>query len=278
MVTRRDYTAEAVEAAHGVMIELLHILGEYRDDIAVIGGWVPSLLIPDANESFVGSMDVDIALDHRKIHSDGYKTILKLLLENGYRRGPQPFTFIRTVAAGNRTLNVEIDLLAGEYEGTGKSHRSQRVQDVLPRKARGCDLAFELFEMKTIDGVLPSGGKDSVDVKVAAIVPFLTMKGMALSGRLKQKDPYDIYYCLKYYPGGLEMIADLFRPHIGNKLVHEGLMKINKCFASPEHVGPKSIADFEEVADPEERDLLMRDAYERVQSLMRSLDITDQTE
>jgi hypothetical protein len=31
MVTRRDYTAEAVEAAKSVLIELMHLLGEYKD-------------------------------------------------------------------------------------------------------------------------------------------------------------------------------------------------------------------------------------------------------
>jgi len=46
MVTRRDYTAEAVEAAKSVLIELTHLLGEYRDNIVLIGGWVPELLIP----------------------------------------------------------------------------------------------------------------------------------------------------------------------------------------------------------------------------------------
>lgn len=31
MVTRRDYRAEAVFAAKSVLIELAHLLGEYRD-------------------------------------------------------------------------------------------------------------------------------------------------------------------------------------------------------------------------------------------------------
>ena len=52
-----------------------------------------------------------------------------------------------------------MDLLAGEYEGTGKSHRTQRMQDVLARKARGCDLAFDMVMEVPIEGVLPGGGK-----------------------------------------------------------------------------------------------------------------------
>jgi hypothetical protein len=31
MVSKRDYSAEAVEAAGSVLIELVHLLGEYRD-------------------------------------------------------------------------------------------------------------------------------------------------------------------------------------------------------------------------------------------------------
>jgi hypothetical protein len=41
MVTRRDYTTEAVHAAKSVLVELVHLLGEYRDDTVLIGGWVP---------------------------------------------------------------------------------------------------------------------------------------------------------------------------------------------------------------------------------------------
>jgi len=30
------------------------------------------------------------------------------------------------------------------------------------------------------------------------------MKGMALDDRLKEKDAWDIYYCIQNYPGGLD--------------------------------------------------------------------------
>ncbi len=41
----------------------------------------------------VGSMDVDLALDHRNLRDDGYKTIRKLLLDRGYEEGKQSFVF-----------------------------------------------------------------------------------------------------------------------------------------------------------------------------------------
>jgi hypothetical protein len=43
--TRTDYHAEAVAAARAVMLELVRLLGEYRDEIVIVGGWVPDLLL-----------------------------------------------------------------------------------------------------------------------------------------------------------------------------------------------------------------------------------------
>ena len=168
---------------------------------------------------------------------------------------------------------MQVDLLAGEYEGTGKSHRHQRIQGGLARKARGCDLAFEAHIVARIEGELPGGGKDSVEVQVASIAPFLVMKGMALEDRLKEKDAWDIYYCLKNYPGGLDALAAEFRPLAEHGLVKEGLEKIAEHFASDEHVGFRFVADFEELTDPDERAIRQRDAYERASYLLNKLGV-----
>jgi len=45
VISRTDYAAEAVEAARSVMLELIRLLGEYRDDLVIVGGWVPDLLL-----------------------------------------------------------------------------------------------------------------------------------------------------------------------------------------------------------------------------------------
>lgn len=273
MVTRKDYTAEAVSAAHSVLIELMNLLGEYRENIVLIGGWVPDVLLSKEDEPHVGSIDVDLALDHKKIKDEGYRTIRELLLNRGYEEGDQPFVFERTVDVKGKEVVVEVDFLVGEYEGTGKKHRHQKIEEqgMRPRKARGCDIVFEEPEEEIIEGQLPGGGKDSVKVRVASIVPFLVMKGMAMEGRLKEKDPWDVYYCIKNYPGGVDALVQEFEPYIKHGLVKEGLEKIANKFASVEHVGPKSVADFEELTDPEEREIRERDAFERVNYLLEKL-------
>jgi hypothetical protein len=271
VISRTDYAAEAVEAARSVMLELIRLLGEYRDDMVIIGGWVPDLLLPAAGTKYIGSIDVDLAVDHRKISEAGYRTILEHLTKRGYTRGDQPYIFFRTVVVAGREIKVQVDLLAGEYGGTGKSRRHQRVQDIMPRKARGCDLAFEMASEVTIEGTLPGGGKDSAVVRVAGIVPFIVMKSMALADRMKEKDAWDIWFCLTFYPGGPGALADAFQPHLQNRLVTEGLGKLKEKFASPEHTGPKWVADFDEIDDPETRAMRQRDAYERVAGLLARL-------
>lgn len=99
------------------------------------------------------------------------------------------------------------------------------------------------------------------------------MKGIALYDRLKEKDAWDVYYCLRNYPGGLDSIIREFRDQVNHELVKEGLAKLADKFASIEHIGPKSVADFEGIMDQEAREYLIRDAYERVHYLLKGLGV-----
>lgn len=271
-LTFRDYSADQVQAARSVLLELVHLLGEYREDIVVVGGWVPQLILPAGPALHVGSIDVDLALNHRTLRQAGYATIQALLSRRSYRQDPrQPFIFHRTVVVNGNAIEVEVDLLAGEYEGTGRQHRTQPVHEGRARKARGCDLAFDLYVETEIEGELPEGGKDHARIRVSSVVAFLVMKGMALHDRLKEKDAWDIYFTVTNYPGGLDVLAEEIRPHLGHQLVREGLRKIAEKFASPEHMGPKFVADFEDIQDRDERSVRTRDAYERVSYLLSAL-------
>jgi predicted nucleotidyltransferase len=272
MVKRRDYSAELAEAARSVLLEIMRVLGEYKNDIVVVGGWVPELLLSQADEKHIGSIDVDLALNHRSMSEAGYKTILELLLSHGYRQGSkQPFIFFRTLVIANREIDVEVDFLAGEYEGTGKKRRTQRVQDMRPRKARGVDLVFDLPVTVTIRGRLPEGGDDSTEIRVASIPAFLVMKAMAMNGRLKEKDAWDIYYCIRHYPGGVDALVEEIRPFYGHGLVQEALSHLSSRFSSPSAVGPTHVVDFDDITDPGDRALRQRDAFERIQYFLNAL-------
>jgi hypothetical protein len=275
MVSQRDYTADGVAACKSVLIELVHLMGEFRDHMVIVGGWVPVLLVPEAPEAHPGTLDIDLALDFTRIAEDTYRTILKAMTARGYRQDQaQPFRFFRTIhLAGGRPVEVEVDLLAGEYGGTGPAHRTQRVQDARARKARGCDLVFANHVEVVIEGELPGGGRDRVTLRVAALVPWIVMKGMALHDRIKEKDAFDIYYAVRNCRGGAALLVDAFRPQLAEPLIVEGLRKIRGKFRTIEDAGPKWVADFLDLADPDERAIRIRDAYESISSLLDPLGI-----
>ncbi len=265
-----DYPPDAVEAAKSVLVELVHILGEYRDDMVIVGGWVPPLLMPDSS-GHVGSTDVDIALNHLAENDETYSRISETLRARGYEQDEkQPFIWYRTVEVNGESVVVEVDFLAGEYGGRGKSHRTQRVQDLKPRKARGADLLFEESVEREVTARLPDGALDSVMVKVAGVVPYVVMKSAALDTRIKEKDAYDIWFTLSNYPGGVAAIASEFEGLTDHGLVVEAIEVLRSKYASPNHFGPTSVAVFREL-DGEEAELAKRDAYERVQALLSSL-------
>jgi tRNA nucleotidyltransferase/poly(A) polymerase len=94
VVKRTDYGENAVSAARSVLIELAHLLGEYRDQFVIVGGWVPELLIDHPGELHVGSLDVDIALDHRNVPEQAYRTLQELLLAEVIHRENSLSSFI----------------------------------------------------------------------------------------------------------------------------------------------------------------------------------------
>ncbi len=271
-MTYRDCAADQVEAAKSVLLELVRIPGEYRYNVVVVGGCVPQLLLPQHPRRHAGSIDVDLALNHKRLHETGPASLQMPLLRRGCVADVrQPFIFHWTVQGGGDPIRLEVDFLAGEYEGTSARHRTQPVQEGRARKARGCDLPFDMFVETEVAGRLPDGGEDRARVRVASILAFLVMKGMALHVRLKEKDAWDIYFSLANYPGGGDALVCEILPHPGHGLVEEGLKKIAEKFAMPAHVGPRCVADFEAAAGAEERALIMRDAFERVERLLHAL-------
>jgi len=72
------------------MRDLFTYLKPYRNQIVLIGGWVPYFLLekyasPGGEyNQHVGSLDIDIALDAFSIPADAYKTILEILKERGF--------------------------------------------------------------------------------------------------------------------------------------------------------------------------------------------------
>ena len=267
----QDYNEGQKAAAHRVLVELVNLFNEYRDDIRIVGGWVPDLMFPD--EGHVGSVDVDVLINHIKLKDSGYLTMSKILLRNGYEEHPDKyFSFIKRVQVDGIDYDVDVDILAGMYGGTQKKKRSQHVQGVKALKATGGNFAFE-FDPQTIrvEAERTDGALDVARVNVIAVVPYFVMKTAAM-GRGKAKDAYDLYFLVKHYHDGLDGLAKLFEDYRESKIIHEMKEKLSEKFASPSHAGPADVAAFLDLVDEEEIAFTKRDAYEQIQALIRKLE------
>lgn len=264
-----DYSSGQTEAAHRVLVELVNLFSEYRDEIRIVGGWVPDLMFP--GEGHIGSVDVDLLINHLSLKDSGYHTMAKILLNNGYKEHPEKyFSFIKTIQIGEVEYDVDVDILAGMYGGTQVKNRSQHVQGIKALKATGGNFAFD-FDAQDIrvEAKRPDGAIDVAYVKVIAVVPYLIMKASAL-GRGKAKDAYDIYFLLKHYSGGISGLAKLFEGIKNKKIVTTMKQKLADKFESVNHAGPVDVADFMEAED-DEREYITRDVYERVQALLTKI-------
>ena len=263
-----DYSKGQKEAAHRILVELVNIFGEYEEDIRIVGGWVPDLMFP--GEGHIGSVDVDVLINHLTLRDEGYQNMSRILLKNGYREHPEKyFSFIKTVEVEGISYDVDVDILAGMYGGTQEKKRSQHVQGMKALKATGGNFAFDYPSQKiSLEAKRPDGAIDVANVSVIAVVPYLIMKTAAM-GRGKAKDSYAIYFLIKHYRGSVKELAKEFQSNANNKLVQEMKEKIAGKFASPDHVGPKDIADFLGLTDEDEIEMTKRDAYEQMQALVR---------
>lgn len=263
-----DYTEGQKEAAHRVLVELVNLFNEYEEDIRIVGGWVPDLMFQ--GKGHVGSVDVDVLINHMTLQDEGYQNMSRILQRNGYVEHPEKyFSFVKTIQIDGIDYEVDVDILAGMYGGTQTKKRSQHVQGMRALKATGGNFAFDFPAQKVnVEAKRPDGAFDVAKVSVIAVVPYLIMKTAAL-GRGKAKDAYDIYFLLKHFRGGAKEIAKEFLPVGDKKLVLDMKEKLAGKFASANHAGPVDVAEFLELDGEEEIEMMKRDVYEQVQALLR---------
>lgn len=263
-----DYVEGQKEAAHRILIELVNLFQEYQEDIRIIGGWVPDLMFPQ--EGHVGSVDVDILINHLTLQDAGYQNMALILQRNGYKEHSEKyFSFVKNVIVDGIEYPVDVDILAGIYGGTQEKKRSQHVQGIRALKATGGNFAFDFPAQKIkVEAKRPDGAIDVAYVNIVAVVPYLIMKTAAM-GRGKAKDAYDIYFLIKHYNGGIKELATQFK-NLGEKqIILDMKLKLNEKFASMNHSGPKDVAEFMDLLDEEEYEMIKRDAYEQIQALLR---------
>lgn len=275
-----EYGQKEVGVTFSLLLELIDALKGYNDNLIVVGGWAPCFLLQDFSESageHVGSLDADLVLNFHHIPEEAYESILETLTRIGYeqRTSPSgkaiPASFQKAVQVEEARFTMQVDFLAGEYGGTAKSHRHQKVQELFAHKARGADLVLDQFYTTEIAGRLLNGASVRVRVNIANEVAVFVMKGICTGQRTKAKDFYDLYMVAKLFKSGPKSLADSLVPHKGNGLVKEAMENVARYFDAADGLGPTMVADFLGEQDPLGREIRRRDAFESLRTVLDHL-------
>lgn len=272
-----EYDDRTTAAVKSVLIEIGQILGSFKGKFAIIGGAVPWLLLANEDMPHVGTLDVDVSLDAAALGDGEYATLIGALPGHGYaqREGLRRFQLVRQVPArdGGEAIDVVVDFLMPR-DAEFIRNNPPLINDFAVQRADGADLAIRFYQLVAVAGLMPDGGTNRVEIAVCSIPALLAMKGHALAGRYKQKDAYDIYYCVRNYPGGIAALAQECRNLLEHPSGIQGFLQIALKFDGFEGYGPTCVRRFVEdtrLLGDRTPEQWQQDAFGQVDALLRAM-------
>jgi hypothetical protein len=272
-----DYDDRTTAAVKSVLIEIGQILGSFKGKFAVVGGAVPWLLLDNEEMPHVGTIDVDLSLDAEALGDGEYAMLVEELMKHGYdqRQELRRFQLVRSVPASDEgpAIDVIVDFLMPRDAEITKN-KPPLISEFAVQRADGADLALHFYQLVAVEGAMPNGGTNRVNIAVCSIPALLAMKGHALQGRYKQKDAYDIYYCIRNYPDGIEGLVAACAELLGEASAVAGYRYIAEKFDKLDGHGPTCVRRFvEETSALGERspEQWQADAFGQVDAFLRAL-------
>jgi hypothetical protein len=244
-----EYGDRTTAAVKSVLLEIGQILGSYKGRYAVVGGAVPWLLLDNDDMPHIGTIDIDLSLRPEQLGAYEYTGLVESLMDAGYvqQKNLRPFQLVRTVPGrnGEPDIDIIVDFLMPRDAVITKTAKPI-LENFAVMRADGAELAGRYYELVAIDGTMPDGGTNRVEIAVASIPALLAMKGYAVKNRMKLKDAYDIYYCIRNFQGGAQAAAEACRPLLEWEEGKVGYGNIAEKFDKPEGYGPTSVRQFVE--------------------------------
>jgi hypothetical protein len=267
-LTAKDYGPDDLEFVKRTLLTIATILGdEMADNIVIVGGLVPSLLIenlPNGTEPHVGTRDIDLGLSVVLLNDEQYKGVSGRLREQGFEPAidpdsQKPLKWKWTLKANKK---VEIDfLIAKSTPPDPKKARKEEGKDIRVRHleddwsaliVEGIDLALTDCVKRRLKGKTLSDVKADRDINVAGLAAYFVLKALAHHGRATPKDAYDLTYVVQNYSPDLQDVANYLLRHQEHPSMPRAIDIVRREFTTIEHEGPVRVARFMDRADDED--------------------------
>jgi hypothetical protein len=247
--TKDGYKPELHDVVRATCLYCATKLGDFDDDIVVIGGLVPSLLIPTpppGAELHVGTMDLDIGLTVALLDDRRYQSLLERLRSAGFK----PDTNNKGNPTRQRWKSTKnalatIDFLIAPSRPDDRGGQLRNIEpDFAAIIAPGLSLAFDDRQRVRISGLTLMGETAERELWVCGPGAYVVLKALAFRLRGENKDAYDLFYVIRNFADGPSSVADRLRPLLNSRDAQQALGILREDFGASNCVGPRRVAEF----------------------------------
>jgi hypothetical protein len=268
------YSPAAVQLVKAASLCIATKLGDLRDDVVIVGGLVPSLIVPPSQlpsgkSPHIGTMDVDLGLAVAILDQERYHELCERLRNAGFEPdvndAGKPTN--QRWRIESESQNVTVDFLIPPTLESDKGGRLRNLEEgfaaiITP----GLELAFADRRLVTLDGETLRHEQATREVWVCEAGAFTVLKALAFQSRGENKDAYDLVYLLQNYGSGIDEVFQRLQPLLTSPFAQQALTVLEKDFSGIDQVGTMRVAEF--LGDAQD-ETVRADAAGAVRSLLR---------
>ena len=247
-------------------------LGDLLDEIVVVGGLVPYLLVelgdpPAGLDSHPGTMDLDMGLALAILSEERYRELGARLRAAGFKPDVNDQGHARSQTwTSPEPYPVKVDFLIPPPDAMARGGAVVHIErDLAAFVTPGLELAFEDRRLRELAGRVPSGARASRTIPVCGPGAFTVLKALAFGNRTENKDAYDLFYVWRGV--GVDDVAASLTSLEPSSDIDDALSVIERDFLSHDGPGPVATAQFLGGLD----DNLQADVVGYADQLLRSL-------
>jgi Nucleotidyl transferase AbiEii toxin, Type IV TA system len=247
------YDVGHTKAVRAACLDLATRLGDLMDDLVIVGGMVPGLIIsqddlPAGADPHCGTMDIDLGLAVGLFDDQRYQNLTDRLRSSGFEPDKNEdgnITRQRWRVAEEHSLTI--DFLVGpsspeEQQSAGKLRNIE--SDFAAVITPGLRLAFKDRQLVPLEGVTRKGEQAERTISVCGPAAFIALKALAFGSRGENKDAYDLFYVMRNYGSDINDIVARFEPLRGDEKLAEAIAIIERDFINESSLGPMRTSDF----------------------------------
>jgi hypothetical protein len=248
-----EYPREQAELVRQTCLYVATKLGDLLNELVVVGGLVPSLLIPEESVSqgediHIGTMDLDLGPSLALLDAERYEELTARLRRAGFEPDVNKVgnpTFQRWKIEPSGRLKVTVDFVIPPSRDEDEGGKIRHIEkDFAAVITPGLHLAFKDRQKLSLRGMTILGEKASREIWVCGPGAFVVLKALAFGTRGENKDAYDLYYVIRNYGSSVDDVFECLLPLLHEQGIQDALQILHGDFSDPDAVGPRRVAEF----------------------------------